>query len=101
MSSKKKNKSKKNKSAPKDFDALKIPENNGDVEALITATNAGDIQWDVNGTRFSHLCRMCTESPGLSITAATGPSLCASVARSRLGAGTGGRSVVRHGPSSR
>ena len=45
MSSKKKNKSKKNKSAPKDFDALKIPENNGDVEALITATNAGDIQW--------------------------------------------------------
>ena len=45
MSSKKKNKSKKNKSAPKDLDALKIPENNGDVEALITATNAGDIQW--------------------------------------------------------
>ena len=77
MSSKKKNKSKKNKSAPKDFDALKIPENNGDVEALITATNAGDIQWgraasqklpgvtwgrgaddlavDVNGTRLSSM----------------------------------------------
>ena len=33
---------------------------------------------------------MCTESPGLCITAATGPSLCASVARSKLGAGTGG-----------
>ena len=40
-------------------------------------------------------------SPGLSITAATGPSLCASVARSKLGAGTGGRSFVRNGPSSR